>query len=164
MDQQRYQVELIERARRGDKASLDELAAQARERLRTYVYRMTQDDSLTQDIVQETLFEMCKALGKLKNTERFWPWLHGIATNKLRRFYRTEKTQRNLAAASAKRKGEMADRVDGLENLVSEELKGIVSAAMNGGDEETQSAAQSRPGHALLRWDDAFGNRRVAGL
>ena len=130
MDQQRYQVELIERARRGDKACLDELAAQARERLRTYVYRMTQDDSLTQDIVQETLFEMCKALGKLKNTERFWPWLHGIATNKLRRFYRTEKTQRNLAAASAKRKGEMADRVDGLENLVSEELKGIVSAAM----------------------------------
>lgn len=130
MDQQKYQVELIERARCGDKASLDELATQARERLRTYVYRMTQDDSLTQDIVQETLFEMCKALGKLKNTERFWPWLHGIATNKLRRFYRTEKKQRNMAAASAKRKGEMADRVDGLENLVSEELKGIVSAAM----------------------------------
>ena len=130
MDQQRCQIELIERARRGDKASLDELATLARERLRTYVYRMTQEDSLTQDIVQETLFEMCKALGKLKNTERFWPWLHGIATNKLRRFYRTERTQRNLAAASAKRKGEMADRVDGLENLVSEELKGIVSAAM----------------------------------
>ncbi|MBL7186819.1 MAG: RNA polymerase sigma factor [Phycisphaerae bacterium] len=130
MDQQRYRVELIERARRGDKASLDELATLARERLRTYVYRMTQEDSLTQDIVQETLFEMCKALGKLKNTERFWPWLHGIATNKLKRFYRTERTQRNLAAASAKRKGEMADRVDGLENLVSEELKGIVSAAM----------------------------------
>ena len=130
MDQQKYQIELIERARRGDKESLDELATLARERLQTYVYRMTQEDSLTQDIVQETLFEMCKALGKLKNNERFWPWLHGIATNKLRRFYRTERTQRNLAAASAKRRGEMADRLDGLENLVSEELKGIVSAAM----------------------------------
>ncbi|MHC4699819.1 MAG: RNA polymerase sigma factor, partial [Planctomycetota bacterium] len=130
MDQQQYQVELIKRARSGDRDSLDELATMARERLRTYVYRLTQEDSLTQDIVQETLFEMCKALGKLKNNERFWPWLHGIATNKLKRFYRTERTQRNLAAASAQRKGEMAQRQDGLENLVSEELKGIVSAAM----------------------------------
>ena len=130
MDQQECQLELIERARRGDRESLNELATMARERLGTYVYRMTQDDDLAQEIVQETLFEMCKALGKLKSNERFWPWLHGIATNKLRRFYRTERTQRNLAAASAKRKGEMADRLDGLENLVSEELKGIVAAAM----------------------------------
>jgi len=130
MDQQQYQLELIERARRGDKASLNELAEMAHERLRTYVYRMTQDDDLAQEIVQETLFEMCKALGKLKSNDRFWPWLHGIATNKLRRFYRTERTQRNLAAASAKRKASASDRQDGLEDLVSEELKGIVSAAI----------------------------------
>ena len=130
MDQQKYQLELIERARRGDRQSLNELATLARERLRTYVYRMTQEDDLAQDIVQETLFEMCKALGKLKSNDRFWPWLHGIATNKLKRFYRTERTQRNLAANSAKRKGSMSDRQDGLENLVSEELKGIVSAAI----------------------------------
>ncbi len=130
MDQQKEQLELIERARRGDRQCLNELAAQARDRLRTYVYRMTQDDDLAQEIVQETLFEMCKALGKLKSNDRFWPWLHGIATNKLRRFYRTERTQRNLAAASAKRKGSTSDKQDGLENLVSEELKGIVSAAI----------------------------------
>ena len=130
MDQQKYQLELIERARRGDRQSLNELATLARERLRTYVYRMTQEDDLAQDIVQETLFEMCKALGKLKSNDRFWPWLHGIATNKLKRFYRTERTQRNLAANSAKRKASMADRQDGLENLVSDELKGIVSAAI----------------------------------
>jgi len=130
MDQKKYELELIKRARRGDRQSLDELATLARERLRTYVYRMTQEDDLAQEIVQETLFEMCKALGKLKSNDRFWPWLHGIATNKLRRFYRTEKKQRNLAAASAKRKGSAADRQDGLENLVSEELKGIVSTAI----------------------------------
>ena len=130
MDQQKHQLDLIARARRGDRQSLDELATLARERLRTYVYRMTQDDDLAQEIVQETLFEMCKALGKLKSNDRFWPWLHGIATNKLKRFYRTERTQRNLAANSAKRKASMADRQDGLENLVSEELKGIVSAAI----------------------------------
>jgi len=79
MDQQLCQMELVRQAQCGDKECLDQLAQQARERLRTYVYRLTQRDDLTQEIVQETLFEMCKVLGKLKRTDRFWPWLYGIA-------------------------------------------------------------------------------------
>jgi RNA polymerase sigma-70 factor (ECF subfamily) len=85
---------------------------------------------LAQEIVQESLLEMCKVLGKLKKADRFWPWLYGIAVNKLRRHYRTEQKQRNLAASSAKRKGTLKERQDGLENLVSEELKQIISTAM----------------------------------
>ena len=130
MDQQLCQIELIRRAQCGDKQSLDQLAQQARERLRTYVYRLTQRDDLAQEIVQESLLEMCKVLGKLKKADRFWPWLYGIAVNKLRRHYRTEQKQRNLAASSAKRRGTLKERQDGLENLVSEELKQIISAAM----------------------------------
>jgi len=130
MDQQLCQIELIRRARRGDRQCLDQLAQQARERLRTYIYRLTQRDDLAQEIVQESLLEMCKVLGKLKKADRFWPWLYGIAINKLRRHYRTEQTQRRLAISSAKRKGTLKDRQDGLENLVSEELKQIVSTAM----------------------------------
>jgi len=130
MDQQKYQMELIAKAQRGDRQSMDELAAMAQERLRTYVYRMTQDEDLSQEIVQEALFEMCKVLGKLRDNEKFWPWLHGIATNKLKRFYRTERKQRNLMANSVKQKNSTPDHRDGLDNLVSEELKGIVSAAI----------------------------------
>jgi len=130
MVQQSFQTELIERAQQGDRQCLEQLARQARERLRTYVYRMTQRDDLAQEIVQETLLEMCKVLGKLKNNDRFWPWLYGIAVNKLRRHYRTEQTQKRLAVSNAKRKGRYKDRQDGLENLVSEELKQIVSGAM----------------------------------
>jgi len=130
MDQQFCQIELIRRAQLGDRQCLDQLAQQARERLRTYVYRLTQRDDLAQDIVQESLLEMCKVLGKLKKADRFWPWLYGIAVNKLRHHYRTERTQRKLAISSAERKGTLKDRQDGLENLVSEELKQIVSSAM----------------------------------
>ena len=130
MVQQPCQTELIRRAQQGDRQCLEQLARQARERLRTYVYRMTQRDDLAQEIVQETLLEMCKVLGKLKNNDRFWPWLYGIAVNKLRRHYRTEQTQKRLAVSNAKRKGRYKDRQDGLENLVSEELKQIVSGAM----------------------------------
>lgn len=130
MDQQLCQIELIRRAQLGDKQCLGQLAQQARERLRTYVYRLTQRDDLAQEIVQESLLEMCKVLGKLKKADRFWPWLYGIAVNKLRRHYRTEQKQQRLAASSAKRRGTLKERQDGLENLVSEELKQIISTAM----------------------------------
>jgi len=130
MVQQSCQTELIRRAQQGDRQCLEQLARQARERLRTYVYRLTQRDDLAQEIVQETLLEMCKVLGKLNNNDRFWPWLYGIAVNKLRRHYRTEQTQKKLAVSSAKRNSRLKDRQDGLENLVGEELKQIVSGAM----------------------------------
>ena len=51
-------IELVERAQRGDQQSLNTLAGIARERLRVYVYRLTQQDDLTQEIVQESLLEM----------------------------------------------------------------------------------------------------------
>ena len=130
MDQQLDQIELIRRAQCGDRQCLGQLAKQARTRLYTYVYRLTQQDDLAQEIVQESLLEMCKVIGKLKKADRFWPWLYGIAINKLRRYYRTEQTQRRVAISSIKRKNALKDRQDGLENLVSEELKHIVSAAM----------------------------------
>ena len=130
MDQQLDQIELIRRAQCGDRQSLELLARQAKSRLYTYVYRLTQQEELAQEIVQESLFEMCKVLGKLKKADRFWPWLHGIATNKLRRYYRTERTQRNLAAANMEQKVSMKDRQDGLERLVGDELKQIVWSAM----------------------------------
>ncbi len=130
MDQQTYQIELIKKAQQGDKSSLDQLAMQAKDRLRTYVLRMTQQEDLAQDIVQETLLEMFKVIGKLRDADRFWPWLYGIATNKLRRFYRTESTHRRVAVASLEKKESVQDRQTGLENLVGDELKQIVSGAM----------------------------------
>jgi len=128
--QARAQVELVERARQGDKPSLEKLAAMARERLRVYVFRLTQKDDLTQEIVQESLLEMCKILGKLQKTDRFWPWLYGIATNKLHRHYRTEKAMRHAAASEERRRQTIREREEGLEGLVGEELKQIVSNAM----------------------------------
>ncbi len=121
---------MVERAQQGDKASLNRLAEMAKDRLRVYVYRLTQKDDLTQEIVQESLLEMCKILGKLQKTDRFWPWLYGIATNKLHRHYRTEKAMRHAAAAEERRRGTMLEREQGLEELVGEELKQIVSNAM----------------------------------
>jgi len=130
MDGQVDYIALVETARRGDRESLNKLAEIARERLRVYVYRLTLQEDLTQEIVQESLLEMCRVLGKLKRTDRFWSWLYGIATNKLRRHYRTERALQNAAAHEERRRGPMKERQGGLENLVGQELKQIISGAM----------------------------------
>lgn len=130
VDRQVDEIELVERAQRGDRQSLNKLAMIARERLRTYVYRLTQKDDLTQEIVQESLLEMCKILGKLQKTDRFWPWLYGIATNKLHRHYRTERAMKHAQAAEERRRGPMREREEGFEDLVGDELKSIISKAM----------------------------------
>lgn len=130
MEMQANYIELVERARRGDRQSLNQLASMARERLSVYVYRLTLKEDLTQEIVQESLLEMCRVLGKLKQTDRFWSWLYGIATNKLHRHYRTEKTLKKAAASEERRRGPLRERQGGLENLVSQELREIVSKAM----------------------------------
>lgn len=130
VDRQVNEIELVERAQRGDRQSLNSLAQIARERLRTYVYRLTQKDDLAQEIVQESLLEMCKILGNLQKTDRFWPWLYGIATNKLHRHYRKEKAMKHAAASEERRRGTMTERQEGFEGLVGDELKSIVSNAM----------------------------------
>jgi RNA polymerase sigma-70 factor (ECF subfamily) len=130
MDRQVNEIELVERARHGDRQSLNTLAQIARERLRVYVYRLTLQEDLTQEIVQESLLEMCKILGKLQKTDRFWSWLYGIATNKLHRHYRTERAMRKAAVSEERRRGPMKEREEGLEDLVGEELKRIVTDAM----------------------------------
>jgi len=137
MDERKY-IELIRKAQRGDKTALNSLAELAAERLRVYVYRLTLADDLTQEIVQETMLEMCRILGKLKDADKFWPWLYGIATNKIHRHHRTERTQKDLAKSKAAHATLTADRPTpgqrehGLQNLVTQELKQIVAAAMQG--------------------------------
>jgi RNA polymerase sigma-70 factor (ECF subfamily) len=130
MDGQVDYIPLVELAQRGDKLSLNRLAGIAGERLRVYVYRLTQNNDLTQEIVQESLLEMCKVLGKLQRADRFWSWLYGIATNKLHRHYRTEKALQHAAASEERRRGSVKERQGGFENLVSQELRQIVSTAM----------------------------------
>ena len=80
-------AELIRKARLGDKASMSRLAEVARVHLREYVLRLTLQEDLTEDIVQETILEMFKVFDKLKKADRFWAWLHGIAFNKIRSHY-----------------------------------------------------------------------------
>jgi len=100
----------------------------ARERLRVYVYRLVLDEESTQDIVQESMLEMFKILGKLKKVELFWSWLYGIALNKVHRHFRDQRHYRQRPE-SGYGSGQPSEQ-EGIEKILSRELKQIVSTAM----------------------------------
>ncbi|NLZ05863.1 MAG: RNA polymerase sigma factor [Phycisphaerae bacterium] len=119
-------VELVRKAQQGDRASLDRLAETARVRLHEYVFRMTLDEDLTGDIVQETILEMLRIFKTLQYREKFWGWLHGIAFNKVRRHYGKQWRQQRLRRREAERESPIPIANDVLTEVVTDELKQII--------------------------------------
>lgn len=121
-------IEWVELAKQGDPDSRNRLAEFAADRLRNHLYRMTLRHDITEDLVQETVLEMMKILGKLKNTERFLPWLYGIALNKFRSYRRAEHKHHN--PKDLQRAGSASQEPNGLEQLIGNELREVVSQSM----------------------------------
>ncbi len=123
--------ELVRQAQLGNRKSMDRLAAVAAERLYEHVYRITLQSNLSQDIVQESMLEMFKILGKLKKVDGFWPWLCGIAFNKIRHHKRSQRRHRTVGLSDMGYEPFGKDKQDGLADLISQELKQSVLMAMS---------------------------------
>jgi RNA polymerase sigma-70 factor (ECF subfamily) len=123
-------IQLVKQAQSGNKESMNHLAEVVREPLCIYVHRLTLDDALTQDILQETLLEMFKFLDKLEKTNRFWSWLLRIATNNVNDHYKREGRRMTASMSKIPETGP-EEKQEGLENLIGQELKQVVSAAMS---------------------------------
>ena len=132
MDSNVDYVELVKKAQLGDEEDLSRLAEAAHGRLRSFVMRLGLGHDVAEDVLQESLLEMAKLFGELRKADRFWPWLYSIALKKTQRYYR-QQGYKMTAIPSAnldERAGE--DRQGGLGNLISQELKQAVVAAMEG--------------------------------
>jgi RNA polymerase sigma-70 factor (ECF subfamily) len=123
-------VQLVTQAQLGDKECLNRLAEAARERLYTYVYRYTLSDELTEDIIQESILKMLEVLNELKEADRFWPWLFKIALNKIFSHRRAEHKRRTVSKPAAGPGDAHRQRQTAIANVVGQELKEIVFAAM----------------------------------
>jgi len=127
---ERENIELVEKARQGDRKSLDQLAEAARPHLREYVNRLTLQEDVTQDIIQETILEMYKVFDKLKKAERFRAWLEGIAFNKVRNHYGRKWHRREVSLSGLGYKVARKNSSSGLTDMVTAELKEIVVKSM----------------------------------
>lgn len=123
-------AELVRKAQLGDKESLKRLAEAARVHLRAYVFRLTLQEDLTQDIVQESILEMFKVFDKLKKTEKFWAWLNGIAFNKVRSHYGRQWRHKTSSLSGIDCDVAAKSSQSALADAINQELKQIVFKSM----------------------------------
>jgi RNA polymerase sigma-70 factor (ECF subfamily) len=131
MDKDINDVRLVKQAQLGDKECLERLARLAQESLHENVYRITLEPDLTQDIVQETVLEMLRILGKLEKPDRFWPWLYKMALNKIRRHHKRQKHRRTVPLCDIPDLDDPKSGQQAMSNLVAEELRQIVFQAIS---------------------------------
>lgn len=123
-------MELIQEAGLGNKASLNELAEIAAQRIKAFVFRLTLQEDLAHDISQETVTEMLEIFKKLRHRERFWYWLHGIAYNKIRRHYSLTGRRKMQPLSSMPEEPATGDQEETVAQAVTRELRQIVMMCM----------------------------------
>jgi len=134
MTEEQTWIRLVSQARRGHQNAMSLLAQRAGGRVRAYVYRVTLDPDVTEDLSQEVLLQMVRSLHDLHKEEHFWPWLYRVAQSKIQQHYKTKHKRVSLsdtvfyqdfvARRSHDRQG------DGLREVVQKELSKKVMVAM----------------------------------
>ena len=123
-------LELVQRAQVGDSQSLGRLAEVVEIRIRAYVYRITLNSDMVDDVTQETHLEMVRSLKGLRDPKRFWSWIYRVAMSKVSAHFRNQRRGHVLTVSaleckdsyySARCKGE-----DGFGNLVRKGDEGKV--------------------------------------
>jgi len=89
------QVELVERARRGDRDAFASLAAASADRCYALAYRILRDPHRAQDAAQQALLGAWRDLPTLRDVDRFDAWLHRLVVNAC---YVEARTERRSAA------------------------------------------------------------------
>jgi len=133
MDNNVNYAELVEQAQLGNHESMNRLAELVEGRLFAYIYRLTLNYDLTQDLLQETLLGMVKSLNELRDSNRFWAWLFRTALGKVQHHFREQRKQ--IAQMSTLNKKRLLKRIpkdfdDGLNSLIRKELSDTILEAM----------------------------------
>ncbi|MCK5000771.1 MAG: sigma-70 family RNA polymerase sigma factor [Anaerohalosphaera sp.] len=72
---------LVRRGVAGDRESQEKLAELVGGRVWRYFWRVTHNEDVMADMVQDTLMKMLAGLKGLRDASRFWPWVYRIARN-----------------------------------------------------------------------------------
>jgi len=167
MDEQTKIVELVTLAQSGQTDARDELVRDAESKIRAYIYRVTLDLNLTDDLVQESVLSMIKSLNTIKDSARFYGWLYSMAERKINQHYRD--VQRRAAISASVFYGDVlgaepADSSDeGLRKMLQKELSKAVMKAF-GYLERPYRAVLSMRVFDRLSYDDiavALGCSRI---
>ncbi len=128
-------IQMVRQAQAGNIQNLSAVAEQVRQKVYTYIYRLTLDYHLTQDLTQETVLEMIKALPKLKvpHVNGFWGWIFRTALGKVQHHFRSQGARRlaqKTTSDDSVLKSQASDDNNPMNALVSEEIRKTVLGAL----------------------------------
>jgi RNA polymerase sigma-70 factor (ECF subfamily) len=128
-------IQMIWQAQAGDVQSLSTVAKQVRQKVYTYIYQLTLDYHVAQDLTQETILEMMKALAQLKvpHVNGFWSWIFRTALGKVQhhfRFQGARRLARNTTSDDSVVEFQVSDANNPVNILISEEIRKTVLGAM----------------------------------
>ncbi len=84
-------TDLVERARKGDRAAFEQLVDIFHEPIFRMVYFRTRSRMDAEDLTQEIFIKAFENISKLRDLERFRAWLFRMAVNRVRDFYRKKR-------------------------------------------------------------------------
>lgn len=125
---------LVIQSQKGDQESFEQLTGLVDARIRAYIYRMTLDGDVVDEVAQETHLEMTRSLKTLRDPRRFWAWIYRVAMNKTKSHFRSARKEKFVSLSclegedsyyAARSRGE-----DGFGNLVRKEIREKIFAAI----------------------------------
>jgi len=128
-------IQTIRQAQAGNMQSLSAVAEQVRQKVYTYIYRLTLDYHLTEDLTQETVLEMIKSLSQLEvpHVNAFWGWVFRTALGKVQHHFRPQGARRLAQKTTSDEfvlESHAIDDTNPMNALVSEEIRKTVLGAL----------------------------------
>jgi RNA polymerase sigma factor (sigma-70 family) len=90
-------LDLVERARRGDTKAFDALVEKYTPKLYGLVYHMTSNREDTNDILQDVFAKAYRALKRFRGKSSFYTWIYSIATNMTLNFLKKRNRRRSMS-------------------------------------------------------------------
>ncbi len=136
--------QFIAQAQQGDTQAMNKLTEAVRKPLKEYIQRLTLDEHLAQDLVQETLICMIRQFKDLRDDQAFWPWLCRVALNKVRTHYRSNWRRQQILHEQHPSSGLNPAIQDTVGEAIENEVKQIILAALGGLSPEHRAAITLR--------------------
>ncbi|MBU3191652.1 RNA polymerase sigma factor SigY [Clostridium bowmanii] len=118
------ELELINKAKDGNKSALNSLLVDNINILKGYTIKMVGDQHLAQDIIQDTLLKAVININKFEPRARFSTWLIKIATNVYRDYLRKHKSYELIEESLADKSKQVEDIV--ISNYEHQEIMKII--------------------------------------
>jgi RNA polymerase sigma-70 factor (ECF subfamily) len=155
-------IQAIRRAQAGNMQNLSAVAEQVRPKVYTYIYRLTLDYHLTQDLTQETTLEMIKALPKLEvpHINGFWGWIFRTALGKVQHHFRLQGARRLAKRTTSKKsvlESHIGDQSSAADVAIRRETRNAVLGAMKAIELKYRSIL-------VLRCFDDLSYGQIAGI